>query len=96
MDSEFITMPALADLLEAATIHLRFDAGPVLTTMGEHPERGHFTVVQTIVGAWLVAERDPYRAEAEINGAMIADAMQVLRDVKRRAGVVRESLTAAA
>jgi hypothetical protein len=96
MDFESITMPALADLLEAATIHLRFDAGPVMTTMGEHPERGHFTVVQTIVGAWLVAERDPYREDAEITGAMVADALQVLRDVKRRAGLVTESLTAAA
>lgn len=96
MDFEAITMPALADLLEASTIFSRFDAGPVLTIMGEHPERGHFTVVQTMVGAWLVAERDPYREDAEITGGMLADALQVLRDVKRRAGVVDESLTAAA
>lgn len=89
-------MPALADFLETATVNFRFDAGPIMATMGEHPERGTFAVVQTVMGAWLVAERDAYREGAEITGAMIADALQVLRDVRRRAGVVDESLTVAA
>lgn len=86
MDSDPIDMQTLADLLDEATILSRFDAGPLLATIGRHPERGAFVVTQSSVGAWIVAEFDAYRPTAEINGTMVADAIQVLRDVRRRGG----------
>ncbi|MFG5121730.1 hypothetical protein [Methylorubrum sp. POS3] len=86
MNLAAITMPALADLLNEATILSRIDLGPVMTTTGRHPDRGAFTVVQSFAGSWLIAERDAYQSTVEITDTMIGDVIQVLRDASRRAG----------